>query len=62
MAIVNEVYSLSDADRDYYQGMIAAFAAVEAEGKAAVLYRGEHIDIAHVETAREMLRIHGNGA
>lgn len=62
VAVVNEVYSLSVADRDYYEGMIAAFATAEAEGKAAVMYRGEHIDIAHVETARDMLRIHGPAA
>lgn len=60
--IVNEIYSLSAQDRDYYEGMIAAFAAAEAEGKAAIIYRGEHIDIAHVETAREMLLIHGAAA
>ena len=62
VAVVNEVYSLSAQDRDYYRGMIAAFAAAEAEGKAAVMYRGEHVDIAHVETAREALRIHGDAA
>lgn len=56
--IINEIYSLSAQDRDYYEGMITTFAAAEAQGKAAVMYRGEHIDIAHVETAREMLRIH----
>jgi citrate lyase subunit beta/citryl-CoA lyase len=60
--IMNEIYSLSAADRDYYQGMIEAFAAAEAEGKAAVMYRGEHVDIAHVETAKEMLRVHGDAA
>ena len=60
--IVNEVYSLSEADRGYYEGMIATFAVAEAEGKAAVMYRGEHIDIAHVETAHEMLRIYGGAA
>ncbi len=59
IAVVNEVYSLSPADRAYYEGMIAAFAAAEAEGKAAVMYRGEHVDIAHVETARHLLAIHG---
>jgi len=56
--IMNEIYSLSAQDRDYYEGMITTFAAAEAQGQAAVMYRGEHIDIAHVETAREMLRIH----
>lgn len=60
--IVNEIYSLSEKERDYYEGMIATFATAEAEGKAAVMYRGEHIDIAHVETARELLRIHGDRA
>ena len=39
VAVVNEVYSLSAADRDYYEGMIAAFATAEAEGRAAVMYR-----------------------
>jgi citrate lyase subunit beta/citryl-CoA lyase len=59
VAVVNEVYSLSAVDRDYYEGMIATFAAAEAKGKAAVMYRGEHIDIAHVETARHLLHTHG---
>ena len=58
VTVVNEIYSLSAADRDYYEGMIAAFADAEAKGIAAVMYRGEHIDIAHVETARQMLRLH----
>jgi citrate lyase subunit beta/citryl-CoA lyase len=59
VAVVNEIYSLSSVDRDYYEGMIATFAAAEAKGKAAVMYRGEHIDIAHVETARHLLHTHG---
>jgi citrate lyase subunit beta / citryl-CoA lyase len=58
--VVNEVYSLSEADRAYFEGMIEAFAHAEAEGKAAVMYRGEHVDIAHIETARDTLRIHGD--
>ena len=57
--VVNEVYSLSQADRRYYEGMIEAFAEAEVEGKAAVMYEGEHIDIAHVTTAREMLATYG---
>lgn len=60
--IVNEIYSLSETERDYYRGMIATFAEAEAQGKAAVMYRGEHIDIAHVETARHLLAQHGDAA
>lgn len=56
--IVNEVYSLSRADKEYYEGMIEAFEEVEARGNGALMYRGEHIDIAHVTTAREILNRH----
>jgi citrate lyase subunit beta/citryl-CoA lyase len=55
VTVVNEIYSLSAADRAYFQGMIAAFDAAEAQGLASVIYDGEHIDIAHVVTARELL-------
>ena len=55
VAVVNEVYSLSDKDRAYYEGMIKTFEKAEAEGRASVMYAGEHIDIAHVATARAIL-------
>lgn len=61
VAVVNEVYSLSAKDRAYYEGMIAAFAKAEAEGRASVMYAGEHIDIAHVATARAILADAGRG-
>ena len=56
--IVNKVYSLSRVDEDYYLGMIEAFEDAEAKGHGALMYRGEHIDIAHVTTAREILNRH----
>lgn len=56
VAVVNEVYSLSAKDRAYYEGMIETFAKAEAQGRASVMYAGEHIDIAHVATAQEILR------
>ncbi len=55
VAVVNEVYSLSARDRAYYEGMIKAFEKAEAEGRASVMYAGEHIDIAHVSTAKAIL-------
>jgi citrate lyase subunit beta/citryl-CoA lyase len=58
IAIANEVFSPSAQDLLFYQGMIDAFDKAEAEGNAAVLYEGQHIDYAHVKTAREVLELH----
>ena len=55
VAIVNAVYSASAEELEYYRGMVSAFAEAEAVGEGAVMYRGEHIDIAHVETAKRFL-------
>ena len=55
VAIVNEVYSPSKFEVEFYAGMIDAFEKAEATGIAAVLYEGMHIDYAHVKTAREVL-------
>lgn len=56
--VVNEVYSPSAQDVAFYQGMIDAFVAAEAQGIAAVTYEGHHIDYAHVKTAREVVALH----
>ena len=55
VAVVNAAYSPSDEDIAYYEGMLKAFDAAQAEGRAAVIYDGEHIDYAHVKTAREIV-------
>jgi len=55
VATVNEVYGVSEAQLDRYRRMVAAFEAAQAEGRAAVAFEGEHIDIAHVQTARQVL-------
>ncbi|WP_418319779.1 HpcH/HpaI aldolase/citrate lyase family protein [Piscinibacter sakaiensis] len=52
---VNAIYSPSDEDVAFYSGMIEAFERAQAEGRAAVIYDGEHIDYAHVKTAREIV-------
>ncbi len=57
VAVVNEVFSPSAAQLTHYRGMIAAFAAAEKQGQGAILYAGEHIDIAHVETAKTFLAL-----
>lgn len=53
--VVNEAFTPTVAEVDFYRGLIAAFEAAEAEGRAALVYKDRHIDIAHVETARQWL-------
>ena len=58
IAVANEVFSPSEEDVVFYRGMIETFEKAEAEGNAAVLYEGQHIDYAHVKTARAVLELH----
>jgi citrate lyase subunit beta/citryl-CoA lyase len=55
VALANEVFSPSEFEVSFYQGMLEAFEKAEAEGAAAVLYEGMHVDYAHIKTAREVL-------
>lgn len=57
VAVVNEIYSPTQEQLDFYRGMIVAFAEAEKQGEGAILYRGEHIDLAHVETAKAFLAL-----
>lgn len=52
VAVVNEVYTPSEAEIRYYRGMIDAYEAAKSRGVGAVIYEGEHIDLAHVQTAK----------
>lgn len=53
--IANEVFMPSKQEVIFYKGMIDALDAAVADGRAAVLYEGQHIDYAHVKTAREVI-------
>lgn len=53
--IINQVYSPSLEEIAYYKGMIATLEQAMAQGRASCLYNGEHIDIAHVNTAKEIV-------
>ena len=53
--VVNAAYSPTPDEIAYYEGMINAFDAAQALGRAAVIYDGEHVDYAHVKTAREIV-------
>jgi citrate lyase subunit beta/citryl-CoA lyase len=57
VAILNEMYAPSAEQVAFYKGMIAALDAAQAQGRASCVYDGEHIDIAHVKTAREIIAL-----
>ena len=58
IAMVNAVFTPSEQEVAFYAGMIEAFETAEAQGIAAIRYEGQHIDYAHVKTAREVLAFH----
>jgi citrate lyase subunit beta / citryl-CoA lyase len=58
--VINEVYSPSEEEIAHYKGMIKTFEEAIKDGKGAVLYEGEHIDYAHVNTAKQILEFSKN--
>lgn len=55
VATVNRIYSRSSEEVAYFQGLIDAVEKAQAEGRASTIYEGEHVDIAHANTAREII-------
>jgi citrate lyase subunit beta / citryl-CoA lyase len=58
IAIANEVFAPTEQEVIFYSGMIEAFDKAVAQGNAAVVYEGQHIDYAHVKTARQVIELH----
>jgi citrate lyase subunit beta / citryl-CoA lyase len=54
--VINEVYSPSEQEIAHYKKMIETFETASKTGAGAVLFEGEHIDYAHVNTAKQMLK------
>jgi citrate lyase subunit beta/citryl-CoA lyase len=54
---VNQVFTPSSEQVAFYRGMVAAFDAAVQRGDAAVIYEGQHIDYAHVRTARGVIAL-----
>lgn len=54
---INRTYTPTAEDVAYYQGMIDALEQAQASGRASVMYDGEHIDIAHAKTARDVIAL-----
>lgn len=55
--IVNRTYSPSPEEVAFYEGMVEALEKAQSEGRASCIYDGEHIDIAHVKTAQEIIEL-----
>jgi citrate lyase subunit beta/citryl-CoA lyase len=54
---VNQVFTPSSEKVAFYRGMVTAFDAAVQRGDAAVTYEGQHIDYAHVRTARDVIAL-----
>jgi citrate lyase subunit beta / citryl-CoA lyase len=55
--VVNKIYTPTAEVVAFYKGMIEALEEAKKNGRASVIYDGEHIDIAHVKTAHEIIAL-----
>jgi len=53
--VINEVFTPSAAETEFYRGLVAAYEQAARTGSGAVRYRGLHIDRAHYDKARRWL-------
>lgn len=59
VALAHEVFGPSKADIAYWQGLVEAVEEGQRKGTSAVVYKGTMMDIAHLNHAREMLKLAG---
>lgn len=53
--VVNASYTPSDEEVAYYQDLVDTVEKAVADGHGAVRFRGQHIDLAHADKARDWL-------
>lgn len=53
--VVNDVFTPSDEEVAYYEELVATMERAAADGQGAVRFRGQHIDLAHADKARDWL-------
>lgn len=53
--VVNDVFTPSDAEVEYHAALVEAVEAASHTGDGAVRFRGQHVDIAHADKARDWL-------
>jgi citrate lyase subunit beta / citryl-CoA lyase len=51
--VVNAIFMPSADEVAYYEGLVQAFEQGLQQGRASVMYKGEHIDAAHAKTAAD---------
>jgi citrate lyase subunit beta/citryl-CoA lyase len=57
VAAANQVFSPAADEVAFYRSMIAAHVAAQVQERASCIVDSEHIDAAHVETAREVIAL-----
>jgi len=57
LPVINDVFSPSEEEVLYWEGLLAAMAEAERNGTTAVTYRGAMVDTAMVKTANDRLAI-----
>lgn len=53
--VINEIFTPSDVEVAHYEELVAAVDAAATRGEGAVRFRGQHVDLAHAEKARDWL-------
>jgi citrate lyase subunit beta/citryl-CoA lyase len=53
--VVNDVFTPSDDEVAYHEDLVATVEKAAAEGHGAVRFRGQHVDLAHADKARDWL-------
>ncbi|WP_235735543.1 HpcH/HpaI aldolase/citrate lyase family protein [Nocardioides alcanivorans] len=53
--VINEVFTPSDEEVAYYEELVTTVDAAVARGDGAVRFRGQHVDLAHADKARDWL-------
>ncbi|MEV5539003.1 CoA ester lyase [Saccharopolyspora shandongensis] len=56
---VNDVYTPGEAELDRLRRLVAAYEDGARAGRGAVMFEGEHIDLAHAQSARSILAVAG---
>lgn len=53
--VIHRIYGPSPVEVEYWRALVEAYDEAEARGVAAIRFKGEHVDKAHADAARESL-------
>ena len=59
VSVINEVFSPSPVELEYYRRLLEAMEAAEAAGSSATVFQGQMVDTAMAKTARARLAMGG---